>query len=147
MLQGLPASGKSTWARNWVNNSPNTRVRVNRDDIRRMLGPYFFTKEREKLVTLIESTAIREGLKKNFDVVIDATNLNPKVVNKWKTYVESIAKDQDIEFEIINFNTPVEECIIRDKNRKGDECVGEQVIMRMYNNYLKKDNDELVKSA
>ena len=33
---GLPASGKSTFSRKWVNKSPKTRIRVNRDDIRRL---------------------------------------------------------------------------------------------------------------
>jgi predicted kinase len=49
---GLPASGKSTYSKKWVEESPKTRVRVNRDDIRRMLGPYWIP-TRESLVTLI----------------------------------------------------------------------------------------------
>ena len=37
VLQGIPASGKSTWARQWVSEDPEHRVRFNRDDIRNML--------------------------------------------------------------------------------------------------------------
>jgi predicted kinase len=38
---GLPASGKSTFSKSWVLEDPKTRVRVCRDDIRRMLGLYW----------------------------------------------------------------------------------------------------------
>lgn len=34
VLRGLPGSGKSTWAKEWVAGDPDNRVRINRDDIR-----------------------------------------------------------------------------------------------------------------
>jgi predicted kinase len=34
---GLPASGKSTWAKNKVDQSPNSIKRVNKDELRAML--------------------------------------------------------------------------------------------------------------
>lgn len=34
VTRGLPASGKSTWAKAWVAADPANRVRVNRDAIR-----------------------------------------------------------------------------------------------------------------
>ncbi len=36
----LPASGKSTYAVNWVNENPEHRLRINQDSIRRMFGNY-----------------------------------------------------------------------------------------------------------
>ena len=39
LTRGIPASGKSTWAKAWVQEDPQRRVRVNRDDLRRMLEP------------------------------------------------------------------------------------------------------------
>ena len=60
---GLPASGKTTYARQWVQEDPKHRVRINRDDIRRMLGPYWIP-TREDLVTDIEWSCIVDCVKK-----------------------------------------------------------------------------------
>lgn len=40
ICRGLPASGKTTWAKEWVMKDPGNRVRINLDDIRSMLGKY-----------------------------------------------------------------------------------------------------------
>lgn len=44
IIWGLPASGKSTWAKQWVLEDPEHRVRINQDDIRLMLGKYWVPK-------------------------------------------------------------------------------------------------------
>src|SRR5688572_17010867 len=73
ICKGLPGSGKSTFAKTWVNENPTSRIRVCRDDIRRMLGPYWVT-SRETLVTCIENSIIVDSLLEGYDVIIDATN-------------------------------------------------------------------------
>ena len=70
--QGIPASGKSTWSKQFVLESPLTRVRVNRDDIRNMLGKYWVP-EREELVSKIENESVYHALANGYTVVIDAT--------------------------------------------------------------------------
>ena len=40
ILRGSQGSGKTTFAKEWVNKDPESRVRFNRDDIRNMLGKY-----------------------------------------------------------------------------------------------------------
>ena len=50
ILRGLQGSGKTTFAKEWVNKDPESRVRFNRDDIRNMLGKYWVPK-RESLIT------------------------------------------------------------------------------------------------
>ncbi|MFN5657022.1 MAG: AAA family ATPase, partial [Pseudanabaena sp.] len=47
---GLPASGKSTWAKEKVNKSPNIIKRVNKDELRAMLDNSYFSKGNEKFV-------------------------------------------------------------------------------------------------
>ena len=47
VLQGIPASGKSYFARQWVEEYPEERVRFNNDDIRNMLGKYWVPGKRE----------------------------------------------------------------------------------------------------
>ena len=41
ICRGLPASGKTTWAKEWAMGDPYHRVRINQDDIRLMLGKYW----------------------------------------------------------------------------------------------------------
>ena len=128
ILQGIPASGKSTFAREWVNEDPSNRIIVNRDSIREMLGPYWMP-SREKLVTGIEDDVITNGLFQGYDVCVDATNLNPKTVRKLMSYENY----NDCEIEFKYFKISLEEAIERDKNRS--RSVGEKVIRDFYKKY------------
>ncbi len=80
VLQGVPASGKSTYAKSL---DPNKWIRINRDDIRRMMGGYMVSK-RENIITEIESDMVKNALRDKWNVCIDDTNLNPKTINLWK---------------------------------------------------------------
>lgn len=133
ICRGLPASGKSTWAKKWVLEDPEHRIRVNQDDIRLMLGKYWVP-SREKLVQEIQFDAILEALSRGFDVVIDNTNLNKKVLDGFDRLIKTF-KDYEIEYKDF-FDTPLSVCIERDKNR--DLQVTEKVIRGFYNNYKDK---------
>ena len=133
ITRGLPASGKSTWAKQWVLEDPEHRVRINQDDIRLMLGKYWVP-SREKLVQEIQFNAIIEALNREFDVVIDNTNLNNKVLDQFNRLIRTF-EDYEIEYKDF-FDTPLSVCIERDKNR--DLQVTEKVIRIFYNNYKDK---------
>jgi tRNA uridine 5-carbamoylmethylation protein Kti12 len=136
ITKGLPASGKSTWSRKWVNEAPKERIRVNRDDIRRMLGPYWVP-TREDLVTSIEKDSIRTAIVQGFSVVVDATNFKEQWLidsyNNWKKYTP------ELQLVIKDFtDVPLETCIYRDSIRHVEERVGESVIRHFYDKYIKK---------
>ena len=133
ICRGIPASGKSTWAKQWVLEDPEHRVRINQDDIRLMLGKYWVP-SREKLVQEIQFDAIVESLSRGFDVVIDNTNLNNKVLDQFNRLIKTF-EDYKIEYKDF-FDTPLSVCIERDKNR--DLQVTEKVIRSFYNNYKDK---------
>lgn len=133
ICRGLPASGKSTWAKQWVLEDPEHRVRINQDDIRLMLGKYWVP-SREKLVQEIQFDAILEALSRGFDVVIDNTNLNKKVLDGFDRLIKTF-ENYEIEYKDF-FDTPLSVCIERDKNR--DLQVTEKVIRSFYNNYKDK---------
>lgn len=136
ICKGLPASGKSTFSRQWVLEDPKTRIRVNRDDIRRMLGPYWVP-TREDLVTEYEQDMVRSALRSGFSVIIDATNFK----DQWIIDIHKRASchSPNIELKVQDFtHIPLEECIKRDSLRSRHEQVGEKVILGMYNKYLKK---------
>jgi len=130
ILKGIPASGKSTFARQWVEEDPKTRVIVNRDSIRRGLGVYWVP-SREKLVDSIEQHSVWESLEMGYDVCLDATNLNPKYLNIWYEVSDLL----NIPIIYKEFNISLEEAIERDKNREFP--VGEEVITNFYNKYIK----------
>jgi len=138
VTRGLPASGKSTWARAWVLEDPKTRVRVNRDDIRKLLGPYWVP-TREKLVTRIEDDMTYTALLFGYDVIVDATNL--KITDRFDEIVEGVEISNEVKI-IIEWkdftDVSLETCIERDKLRTGDDRVGEEVIRGMYNKTLNK---------
>ena len=98
-----------------------------------MLGKYWVP-SREKLVQEIQFDAIVEALSKEFDVVIDNTNLNKKVLDGFDRLIKTF-ENYEIEYKDF-FDTPLSVCIERDKNR--DLQVTEKVIRSFYNNYKDK---------
>lgn len=128
---GLPASGKTTYARELVKKNPGM-VRANRDDLRLLLHEGRFSKGNEKTVSLVQETMIRAALAAGRDVICDDTNLNPKTQARLRRHAE----DHEADVEVIDFtHVSLIECIERDNKR--DKHVGETVIRRMWEQYLK----------
>ena len=133
ILQGLPASGKSTYAKKLVNDNPENTVIVNRDSIREGFGKYWVP-SRENLVTRIENKMIDIALAENYNVIVDAVNLNPKTIDKLKQY-------ERVNVEVIykHFEIPLWKCVFRDWKRGlfGGRKVGYKVIKSFYDRYYK----------
>jgi predicted kinase len=134
ITRGLPASGKTTFARKL---QPYV-VRVNRDDLRYMLhGRRLFTQWAEGQVAAVQRTTVEQLLRARADVVIDDTNLRSSTVREWAR----LAARFHAMFEVHDFtDVPLAECLRRDAERPDRERVGEQAIQRMYDRYLKDRN-------
>lgn len=136
LTRGIQGSGKSTWARKWVEEDPKTRIRFNNDDIRNMLGKYWVT-EREPLVSEIKQSIVTNAMSRGYDIVVDNMNLNPKEIKFWQDIVHNnevnpISKYlYKIEFK--DFFISLEECIRRDSMRPNP--IGEKVIRETWNRY------------
>jgi predicted kinase len=128
---GLPASGKSTWAKKMVRDNPSTFKRVNKDDLRAMLDVSQFSNSNEQFVLDTRDHIVREALKKGKSVIVDDTNLNPKHQEHLETIVGQI--NRGINIELVFFDVPIEECIVRDSKRTAK--VGEKVIRSMFKSY------------
>ncbi len=128
LLKGLPASGKSTYAKGLADNG---WIRVNKDELRSMLNNGKCNRVNEKLVLAIRNNTIIEAINSNRSVVVDDTNLAPVHRN----VISDIAKKLGATFETKFFDAPVDECIKRDLAR--EKSVGRDVILKMYNRYLK----------
>ncbi len=138
ILQGLPGSGKSTFAKEFCEKNPDW-VRINRDDLRNMRGKYWLPKD-EDLITTWERSLIKEAIKHDKNVVIDSTNLNPGHLDSLKMWLENVG----IEIEMATgfLGVSPEQCIINDLKRPNS--VGAKVIWNMYDNYL-RDKTGIVK--
>ena len=140
VLSGLPGSGKSTWAKEWVAAKPSNRVRINKDDLRAMLHGGKYTKGNEKQVLRIEESIIIDSLLAEKSVVVDNTHLttNSKGNNRHFERIKQLVKSQhgtatahlNINFELKTFDLSPEECIKRDLKRPNS--VGQNIIWQMY---------------
>lgn len=128
VLQGVPASGKSTFARSLVLKD-KSYVIVSRDAIREARGDYWIP-EHEDYISDIEEFEIRSAIKHNLNPIIDATNLNPKTIAKWKNLAEEL--NVNIEFKMfeIDFATALE------RDSKRERSVGKKVLERFFRNYF-----------
>lgn len=128
ILQGLPASGKSTVAKNLV--MEEGFVRVNKDDLRAMMYGDSFSKRSEKAVCSIRDKIINDTLKRGGNVVVDDTNFNHKHIAQ----ITNIARNYKAEVEVRLIDTPVDVCI--ERNAKREKPIPEVAIYGMYNQYL-----------
>lgn len=139
ICRGIQGSGKSTWAKQWVEEDPKTRIRYNNDDIRNMLGPYWIP-ARETFITKVKEEILRAAMLKGYNIVLDNMNLNPKEIDWINSQVgkhndewREDRADYFYETEYKNFFIPVEECIRRDKLRPNP--IGEKVIKQTWRTY------------
>lgn len=129
ITRGLPGSGKSTWAR-----QQGGSVRVNRDDLRRMLhGGNLGQGWAEAQVTIAQRALVTALLAAGLNVICDDTNLSARAV----TELRRVAQECEVPFVIKDFTAvPIEVCIERDAAREGESRVGEEVIRGMHRRYL-----------
>jgi predicted kinase len=128
VLSGVPASGKSTWAKSFLAKNPNY-VRVSRDDFRFMLRNQGLCENKiESMITSLQMNTIKEALNKRLNVVIDDTNLREKYINP---FIKAFNHRADFEFML--FDISYKKALERDNNR--ERKVGEEVLKRMYKNY------------
>lgn len=134
LTQGIQGSGKTTWAKAWVAEDPEHRIRINNDDITSMWGqpfgtPGLYERLKNTRVYMI-CRAISEGL----DIVIDNMNLSNSSLKE----IQTITEDNDYIIEYKDFTkVPLEVCIERDSKRENP--IGEKIIRDTYNKYIKND--------
>lgn len=141
LCRGIQGSGKSTWAKQWVAEDPEHRVRFNNDDIRNMLGVYWVP-TREPIIYGLRYHFLHSAMLYGYDIVIDNMNLNDKEVEFYKRAVENYNNPKGVipdmvqshyVLEFKDFRTPLEECIERDAKRPNP--IGAEVITTTYNKY------------
>lgn len=130
VLRGLPGSGKTTYARDLVDKLGY--VRVNKDDLRKMLHNGQHSQSKEEMVLEIRDLIVINALKEGKNVVVDDTNIHPKHEKQLAQIAFDLSKTKKVSFKVFDdfLKTPVEQCIENDLKRF--DSVGEQVIRKMY---------------
>lgn len=132
IVRGLQGSGKSTWAKNWVKEDPEHRIRINWDDLRIMMGGEgcYWVPNREKIPFLnrVMENMMITAFEHDINVVIDNMNLNPKTLRSIYDIVERFGRSagKEVVISYKNMLTPIDECIKRDLVRA--RSIGEKSI-------------------
>ncbi len=134
LVCGLPASGKSFFAKKYFAESDIKRV--NRAEIRRMLyemssfgdkwSEKSFSDVDEAIVKHVEKKIIEHYIQNSIRIVID----NTSVTKQSRKYYTDIAKQNKKSIAVIFINTPVQTCIQR--NRSLPDSKPESVISNLY---------------
>lgn len=131
VLVGLPASGKSQFARELLLSEPARWVRSNKDLLREMAHASHWSPANEKFIVELRDRIILMALESGKHVIVDDTNFGPHI-----EHIKQLVKGQAVvEVNDSFLQVPVEECIKRDLKRLNS--VGKDVIMKMYNRYVR----------
>jgi predicted kinase len=127
LTKGLPASGKTTWAKEYIQKYPET-ANLCKDDLRLQLGA---TNKREKRVIKIRDLLTEYYFGQGYSVIWSDTNLNP-VHHRRAT---ELAAQHQAKLIVQDFtHVELAECIRRDLVRSNS--VGADAIRQMYYDYL-----------
>jgi len=140
ILRGLPASGKSTFAKQLIKENPGLYKRINRDDLREMFDTYHFSRDNEKFVKRVRDLLIREALRDGKDVIVDDTNLSPKNINRITQLADEHRKKtgEKVEVTVKEFEISLAEALERDAKR--EKRVGDRVIRKMHRQFYGDGN-------
>lgn len=130
LLKGLPACGKTTWAKKMMATYPGQFKRVNKDDIRAMLDDGKWSPTNEKFVLQIRDQLITATLDAGKHVIVDDTNL----VSKHEKHIADLIRGKAILIVVDLTSVDVEECVQRDANRPNS--VGASVIREMHQKHI-----------
>ena len=139
ILSGIPCSGKSTWAKQFVKGKTDWVI-VNRDSFRLGRGDYWIPSQ-ESYISKLEEFAIEGAFRVGLNVISDNTNLNPKTISKLKEIAEIYGAEVEEKF----FHVSLKEAISRDLERgqKGGISVGKKVIEDFYYKYIRDKKDTM----
>jgi predicted kinase len=127
LTKGLPASGKTTWAKEYIQKHQET-ANLCKDDLRLQLTG---TNKREKRIIKVRDLLTEHYFEQSYSVIWSDTNLNPVHLRR----ATELAAKYQAELVIQDFtHVSLAECIRRDLVRSNS--VGQEAIEQMYYDYL-----------
>lgn len=135
LLCGIPGSGKSTWALEEFRKIEGKKALISRDVIRYALleeHDDYFAKEEDVFRNFIRDINEKIDADMDYTIFVDATHINEASRNR----VLDRLHLGGCRLFAVNFLTPVEECIERNRQRKGRSRVPDHAIYRMAKNFI-----------
>jgi len=128
LTKGLIASGKSSWAKQFVKDNKDY-MRLSRDDFRHMLDSYSYSDETEAVVTRMMNACLADLIDRDKNIIIDEQHLNEKFLNARIAQLEG----RRYEVEVKEFPITLGEAIERDSKR--EFSIGAGVIKKTWRMY------------
>ena len=110
ILRGIPCSGKTTWAKEFVKEHYDYIV-IGNDAVREIFNIPYYTNEDIHDYSL---ALLRTALDHHKNVVIDNSNIYDNVLQR---YID-VLKEYDASHKLITFNVTLAEALARNKTRK-----------------------------
>lgn len=136
VLSGIPGSGKSTYAADYVNKNPETYI-VASDAIRLELFGRVDDFSKEELVWEIFENRIRQKVKTHSTVIADSSATTNVRRLRWA----SIFRSHFDNIELVYFDIPFVVCLERNEKRHLSIPYDDMVVMR---DSFEKPSDEVV---
>ena len=139
VMVGVSGSGKSTYVKSHVGWGKADVVRVNRDDLRRLIyaapngGVVPWSAHKDQLIRPLEIEMVKVMLRAGKVVYVDDTNCVQKTLAQWT----QLAITERVKMRIVEMLTPLQECIDRQKTRPEGEEVPKDAVLRQYSDLEK----------
>jgi len=126
ILKGIPASGKSFFAKELMAKEPGRWKRINFDELRTSIDNGVYSPENEKIIVKTRDLLIQEALKNQFNVIVDNTHILDR--GKHFDHICSIVEPLGIDAQMIEkpIYCEIDDALARDAARPAP--VGEKVI-------------------
>lgn len=132
LLVGIPSSGKTSWAKEYLKTKALTKI-VSNDEIRKELtGTEECNPEQNQHIYQTAAQRAEQYLQDGYDVIVDGTNVT---IEEWIRYKEiTLRQKRAVIYACKIFDISVEEAMERQNGRK--RKVPKEIILKKYNQLL-----------
>lgn len=135
LLSAIPGAGKSTWAKDYQRNHPNTYI-VASDDVRCRVSGGIQCFQNEAKVWEVFLQELQDYSKQECTVIADATNLQ----NRYRRYYYENTPGFDHHILVV-FHVPFELCMEQNRMRSNDRVVSDEGMKSLYAEFEEPTQD------